>query len=475
MTVLLFNSPRIGEAKDIFEMGSIYPRIGIASIGAHLRSHGHNVKILEPRLSQGGLDNTLEEVKRAKPDIVGIPAFTEEVHQASELAKLVKKVDPGITIVVGGPHPSAEPVLTLNEFVSFDAAVYGEGEETMLDLAVGKDLEKIPGIAFRRDDQVKLNEPRQPINQIDDLPFPSWDLYDLDRYRGATLSGGYKKAKKESLELPIEGSRGCPYPCVFCFRVMGRTMRFRSPSVVVDEIERDIEEFNADTVYFVEGTFGVNEKHAIALCEEIVKRELHKRMQWSCGARVDISEELLVKMKEAGCRFIGFGVESGDPEILKMNGKYISPEQTMLSFKVCEQLGIKTEANFILGHLGETRETVQKTIDLAKKLDATDANFAILVPFPGTEVYKMASKHAGGISIKTSDWRLYGKQLGAALNHDNLSTDELIWLQAKAYRGFYMRPDRLPKFIREKMSLKILYYGVKRVIGAHWRGSRTRN
>ena len=465
--VVLFNSPRINEKRDVLEMEGVYPRIGIASIAAFLKQRGIRVSILDPQIESssrlGRIDYIHRKVKELQPDIVGIPAFTEEIYESALVAKIVKEVDPHPLIVVGGPHPSAMQDQVLQEFQWFDVAVVGEGELTMAEIADGASLDRVAGIAYRQNTKIKMNPARAPIVSLDNLPKPAWELYNLNAYRGASLSSGFKK-KTNILELPIEGARGCPFACNFCFRITGPNLRVISPERIVDEMERDIDEFHADTLFFVEGTFGANKKHGLAVCNEIIKRGLNEKITWSTGARVDtVDEELLTIMKKAGCSFIGFGVESGDPKILKSVGKYIHPEQSIAAFRLSKKLGIRTEANFILGHPGETYQSVMKTIKLAKKLEADEANFAILVPFPGTPIYEMASAEIGDIRIKTRDWRLYGKQLGEALDHKTLSSKTLAHLQAKAYREFYLRWSRFPNLLK-KITIKRIIRELRRMV-----------
>jgi radical SAM superfamily enzyme YgiQ (UPF0313 family) len=457
---MLFNSSTVEPKKDVLEAGNLYPRIGIASIASYLLDNGMSVSIMDPDAYKLDVEQIRDRVKQEKPDVVGLPAFTEEVCDANEIAKAVKEVNPDILTVVGGPHPSAIPMQTLEEFPHFDVAVFGEGEIAMQEIVHGKPLEEIQGIAFRKNRGIRLNSQRSLIKDINSVPFPAWQLYDLDKYKSGGLYSGFKK--KGQLELPVEGARGCPYSCIFCFRVAGKTIRFRSPSRVVDDVERDLNEFHAGKIHFVEGTFGVNKKIANEMCNELIERGLHEKMEWSTGGRVDaVDRELLEKMWKAGCGYIGFGVESGDPRLLKIIGKNTSLNQARKAFEICNELGIKTEANFILGHPFETEETILKTIKFAKELKADHATFAILVPFPGTEVSKMASEGIGGLQIRKGDWSVYGKQLGDALELAQLSRERLVKLQMRAYREFYFRPKKI-RALMGRMSMKRAVYSLRR-------------
>jgi len=461
--VLLFNAPIVLEKKDVLEMESIYPRISIASLAAYILQNNINVSIIDPQASDLSPEDVKDRVRKLNPNFVGISAFTEEIHDANYTAELVKQIDPNITTVIGGPHSSAMPIETLKEFKFFDIAVFGEGEQTLVDIVSEKELKAIKGIAYRFGKEVKLNEKRSLITNLDSLPFPAWQLYNLDRYRGKSLSSGFGK-KDGKLELQVESARGCPFNCIFCYRIAGRMIRFKSPQRVVDEVERNVNEFRATKIHFVEGTFGVNKDLAIETCNEIIRRKLNKKITWSTGGRVDVvTEELLSKMKEAGCEYIGFGVESGVPELLKIMGKNTTLDQIVNAFKLCKKIKIKSEAEFIIGHPFENEETVLKTIEFAKNLEANHATFAIMVPFPGTTVREMARDGVGGLKILSNDWRIYGKQIGGSLELEILPLKKLIKLQAKAYKTFYFTPKRLISFLR-RMSIDRLKIGLKRFL-----------
>ncbi len=461
-SVLLFNSPIVKHKRDQLEMGNLYPRIGIASIASTLLRNGVEVGIVDPEIED--LPDIINRIHKFKPDIVGIPAYTEEIHDAAYTSATIKKIDGEILTVIGGPHSSAIPIETLKEFDSFDIAVMGEGELTMLDIVLKKNIADVAGIAYRDNGQIKCTEKRPVISNLDALPYPAWELFDIEKYRGGNILSGFS-GKGKSLEIPVESARGCPYKCIFCYRVNGREIRFKSPKRTVDEVEKCVTEFNATKIHFVEGTFGVNKKNAIEMCDELIRRGLNKKITWSSGGRVNVLDrKLLMKMKESGCEYLGFGVESGDQAILDKIGKGITIAQIIKVFELCKDVGIKTEANFIIGHPDDTEETVLKTIKFAKKLNTDHVTFAILVPFPGTKVTEMAEDNVNGLKIVTKDWRLYGKQLGYALELEDLPYKKLVKLQTKAYREFYFRPSKLLGFV-SRLSLKRVIYVIKRVAG----------
>lgn len=460
-SVLLFNSPIRQKKRDPLEVENLYPRIGIASIAACLQENGIEVHIIDPEAEGLDSNGVKGRISKTSPGIVGIPAYTEEVCDAAYTAGLVKEIDPEIVTVIGGPHASAIPSETLEEFRAFDIAVTGEGELTLLDIAMGERLEGIKGIAFR-DENIVVNEKRPLISSLDCLPFPAWHLHQTDRYRGSGLTSGFRK-KRVDLEIPVESARGCPFNCIFCYRVCDN-IRFKSPKRVADEVEWVISEFGATKIHFTEGTFAVNKKIAIEMCDELIGRGLNKKITWSSGARAELTDmELLTIMKRSGCAYLGFGAESGDNKILKIIHKGITAEQIERAFELCKEIGIETEANFIIGHPFESEETVNRTIDFALSLQADRATFAILVPFPGTVVRQMAEDNIGGLKILSNDWSMYGKQAGGPLELDQLPLGKLIGLQTKAYRKFYLRPSRFLKFA-SLLSFNRVLYSLKRFL-----------
>ncbi len=463
--VLIFNSPLIRDKMDKVEEGNDTPRIGIASISAYLLERGISVNIIDSQ----DINTIKTKLIEDSPDIVGIPAYTPEINDSAYTASVVKEVIPEVTIVVGGPHPSAMVKETLEEFNVFDIAVKGEGEETMAEISKGNPLESIKGIAYRdKDGTVKVNDQRPTIPNLDDIPFPAWHLYDMDKYR---ISEDQREGifnfthRRNRVAIQIEAARGCPFDCIFCFRIAGRSLRYRSPDAVVDEIGRNVERYGSIKIYFVEGTFGINRNKTVQLCDGIIKRDLNKKVIWEASSRVDIiDKEVLLKMKESGCKNLGFGIESGDPEILRKIGKNTNPDEIVKAANLCNEVGIRVGATFILGHPYETDESIMKTIKFAKKLPVATANFAIMVPFPGTKVREMAKENVGGLRIRSNDWRYYGKQVGYSMDLEQIPHEKLLAYQNRAYMEFYLRPMRIKYFLHH-LTWDRVRFAAKRIMG----------
>lgn len=460
--IILFNSPWIKGKQDVVEEENIHLRIGIATIAAYLRGKGIDVAVID-----SDDKSQIDKLKAFSPQFVGIPAYTFEIYDTARTAEIVKAVLPQSQLIVGGPHPSALPRETLEEFPIFDFVVMGEGEETLKEIVEDKkEIEEIEGIAYRRNRTIKVNPRRKPIQPLDILSISAWDLYDLERYKinwHRSRSRLKFKSKDDILYIPIESMRGCPYDCIFCFRINDRSVRFKSPSRVIDEMRRVISQFGVNRFYFVDPTFGINKRLALELCNEIIKYELNTKITWEVSSRVDVvDEELLIKMKEAGCDTIGFGVESGDDEILKKSGKNISCQKIIDTIKLCNKVGMTVGTSFILGHPFETKETLKKTIKFAKKLPIATTNFAIMVPFPGTEVRQMAKNRIGGLRILTDKWDVYGKQIGMTMDLEQIPRRDLIYYQTRAYLEFYLFPCRWRYFFYH-LTLERLIYSLKRM------------
>lgn len=426
MKVVLINSSFVSKPRDFIQRHVPHLRLGVASIAAYLREHGCDVAIADPQVR--GLDATsaAEWIHSMHPDYVGLSSHTEEIHDAAAIATAIKRLDPHIQTVAGGYHVSALPAETLAEFEGFDIGVIGEGELPFQALAENKPRHEIPGIAYRDETgRIIVNEPGPGCASLDALPPPAWDLYDLNRYpRG----------------LPIEFIRSCPFSCVFCFKTTGRRVRYKSPERALDEVEQCIARFGTRDFFFhSSGTFPLNKPHGMEVCRGVLARGL--KIRWRTYTRVDLlDEELLRAMKESGCDAINLGVESGDARVLEACQKGVTLELAEHTVKLCHKVGLATELNFILGLPHETRDSLRNTMAFAAKLRdySTLANFAILVPFPGTGIYTMASRHENGMSLRTTDWRLYTKHAGQALACAQFAEHELKQWQTRMYLSYYL-------------------------------------
>ncbi|MBW2093018.1 MAG: cobalamin-dependent protein, partial [Deltaproteobacteria bacterium] len=375
------------------------PPLSLALLAAVLDRAGVQVEVLDFVVfpySQSVLQSRLEEFL---PDVVGLTSVTMNFNEAERVLKDTKRLNPDIFTIMGGPHVTFCAEETMMAVPELDCIVLGEGEKSIVELVRAldrrSDIKSIKGLVCRQNSKIQQTGARKQYVDLDSLPLPARHLLPLGRYR--------------ALGLPVSmiTSRACPFNCIFCAgqRMFGSKVRTRKAKLVVDEFEM-LSKLNFDLISIADDLFTVKKKHCLAVCDEIINRQI--RQKWTSFARVDnVSKEALEKMKEAGCTDICFGVETGNKEILKTINKGTTIEQVVAAVTMCKEAGINPIASFILGLPGETPDTLKETMDFALRLKdlGADYGFHLLAPFPGTMVRKESDKY--GIKILTNDWTQY--------------------------------------------------------------------
>ncbi len=362
--------------------------LGIAYVAAVLEKNNYRVKIFDFALGISQFD-LMKPLKRENPDIIGITATSLSIASAQWVAMNVREFFPEAIIVIGGPHVTAMPYATMS-YNYFDIGVIGEGEETFLQLIRRietsglESLDDIEGIAYKRNGKIVLTKSRDFIKSLDDLPFPARHLLPpLSRY--SPFAASYRK-------LPlctIISSRGCPMGCSFCDQaVFGSVYRTRSTDNILDEIDLVKNNFGAKEIRFYDDVFTWNRDLIFELCEKMKRRNV--KIPWTCFAVVkNISKKLLKEMKAAGCWQVSLGLESGDKRVLRFLKKNISLAQNERAIRWIKEAGLGIRAHFVVGSPWETKESLENTLDFAKKFDLDYAHFIKFMPYPGSEAYKM--------------------------------------------------------------------------------------
>jgi radical SAM superfamily enzyme YgiQ (UPF0313 family) len=440
--IAFFNRPLVFEGtRDIFEIQDRFIHYGVLSLGTYLKKQGFKVRIFDYYKSMGaGLRRQLrKDLVAFGPDLVGLSAFTTDIENAHQTAGLIKKILGSKTrVILGGPHFSALPRETMDRYSDFDIGVIGEAELTMAEIARGKSLARIKGIVYRKGEKIVKNPSRQELVDINKLPLPAYELFDLGKYVQPTYQG-LLKFKKKKLVLPIETTRGCPFQCRFCFRTLGRRVRLKEPKRVVQEIKRIIDKYDVDQIEVIDGTFGISKKQALEICRLIVREGLNRKFKFLVRTRIDTIDTKLAKaLKKAGCYYLSIGIEASDDRVLRESGKKITTKQIRETLESIREVGIEVHANFILGLPLETEKKIYEKAEFARSLPIVGANFAILVPFPGTAVYDWARLGRRGYRLRTEDFRFFGKQAGRALVNKRISSRRLKELQKECYRWFYL-------------------------------------
>jgi len=420
---------------DLSGVDSISPPLGILFLAGMVRKHGGRAAIHDAfprRLSQ---EETVQEVMAADPDVIGISCMTPSFTEAKKLIKAFKRAVPEKPVVLGGPHITALPERTLLEVPELDVGVLREGEVTIVELmealGSGRDLGQVKGLILRRDGRPVFTQERDFIKNLDYLPYPAWDLLPslTDPYRVSII--GSKGGRSTSLLT----SRGCPGQCTFCdVGGVGRKIRGFSAEYVLGMIAHLVQNYGINDFLIYDDSFVTMRKRLRRLCQEIIDRDL--RLHWSCCARVDsVTPEILGLMKKAGCWQIEYGIESGSQKMLDFMQKHITLEQIENAVKWSKDAGIETRGNFIFGFLGETRQTLQETIDFALRLDLDYFQQTFLTPYPGSAIYDLAEQY--GEFDKD-----FERMNNLALNFipKDLTKEELEEFSAKAFRKFYLRP-----------------------------------
>lgn len=421
-----------------------------AYLAPMLRKEGEKVQIEDAPTLNHNLDDIKKKIKGFHPNYVGITAMTATVPSAYDVARTVKELDSDIKVVMGGPHPTFLPERTLEECSAVDIVVRGEGEKTIQELAGGQDWSDIKGITYREKDEIVENKERSLIEDLDDLPFPAYDLVPMDRYKvdGVRYS-------------TIMTSRGCPFNCIFCSssRVFGKKWRAKSPERVLEHLKLLVHDFDVHEVEFLDDTFTLNKSRAEKICDLITEKGLN--ISWSCSSRVDtIYETLAEKLKEAGCHTVYIGIESGVQKILDTLKKGINIEQVKNAVKTVKDAGLNTVGSFILGAPGETRKQMEKTVEFAKDLGLSLAQFTVFTPYPGTKAWDMAKEKG---LLLTEDWSKYSV-LDPVMKHSEMDVEELKNFMRKAYLSFYLRPSSFWRAIKNGYFWPLLKKGMKNLI-----------
>ncbi len=402
--------------------------LGLAYVASALEARGDKVVILDTGITGGSEKKVIRLIKETSPDVVGITAQTPYYSKALNISKLIKRLDPKCPVIMGGPHPSILTEETLNE-PTIDIVVRGEGDITIVELMEclekGESLENVKGISFKKDNKMIHNEQRPFIDDLNSLLFPAWHLFDVDRY--LARMDGRKVA-------PVLSSRGCPFKCIFCYRgpAAGKTFRARSPENIIKEIESLKNNYGAGNILFVDDIFTVNQKRAESICDLLIGKKLD--ITWRCQTRVDcLNPELLKKMKAANCIDISMGVESGNGQILTATKKGTTKGKIREAFRMIKEAGISTSASFIIGLPGDTRETVQETIDFAKELNPNYAIFYAAMPYPGTELAQIVQEQGGRLPEAWDSYHLMSSDVASS---KILSDLKISYLSEKELRYF---------------------------------------
>lgn len=425
---------------------------------AVLENAGHECKFVDA----AAMNMKEEEVKKIitdfYPDITIVHTTTPSIYNDIGYAKLAKEISNCKTVLVGA-HASAEPKDTLlKSNGNVDFVVIGEPDYTLRDICANMDKESILGIAYLKDGEFVENPKRPPLD-VNELPFPSWKHIDPKYYHDAGKLYPF---------LTLYTGRGCFALCTFCREpaVMdGRRLRIRDAKKVVDEMEYDLSLYpDLREIMFETDTFTALPKHVNEVCEEIIKRGLHKKIRWSCNVRTDIDTSVLPIMKKAGCRMLMVGFEFGTNEQLEAVKKGTTIEKAKDFVKKAKKLGFTIHGCFMIGAPNETPKSAQATIDFAKSLPLDTIQVSGIAVYPGTELYRWAKENNYIRAKDWTDWVDENKEQVTLLSYPQMSKEEIDYYIDKGLKEFYMRPSQMFRMLFNIRSFDDIirkFYGLK--------------
>lgn len=427
----------------------IFPSLPLASLASWVRQHGFDVRILDLHVKNITPQDATREVADYDPQVVAITVKTLGWPACIEIAEMVRATVPRAVIVIGGPHLGIYPRESLS-WPCFDVAVVGDGEETFLELcervrdggiepATISELDGTAGTIIRHPDgELCEGPPRALPKDIDRYPMPAWDLLPVADYHCLTLFKPF---------ATMVTTRGCPWHCGYCSQVYSEKLRFRSPELVVDEMEHLEKTYGVKEIVFFDETFTIGKKRMRTFADEVLRRGL--KVKFNIRARVDtVDREVVRLLKRAGLRSIHMGVEAGTDRVLKIMNKQITRAQTEEAFRICREEGVDTRGYFMIGYYDATPQDIDETIRFASSLGLDWASFSVATALPATDLYTVARQRG---YVEGDFWRRYTIDGGGTLPQletETFTAEELRAWRTKAYLRFYLRPD----LIKRKLS-----------------------
>ncbi len=476
MRILLIKSGNTGARAT-----GITPPLGLMYIASYARTYRNDdVRIFDIRFHKQYLDDIENIISSYKPDIVGISALTLEAPAMFQIAQLIKTIDKSLPVIAGGPHTSSVPEEVIQNN-NIDIAVIGEGEITfkeILDAFEGdKALRNIDGICFRADNEiatsrhemnfsqmrtsgenpiaidtietdqitpiVKTRE-RQYIQELDSLPFPAWNLVELDQY-----------SKRRSMShvglrsyMVVFTSRGCPFHCTYCHNIFGKRFRARSVENVLNEMEILIHQYHINDFEIIDDISNFNRERIKSICHGIINRGWHIRLSFPNGVRTDIlDEETILLLKQAGTAQLSIAVETASPRLQKLVKKDLNLDKVRRAIDIAASNRIFLTGFFMFGFPTETEEELKATIKFACKSKLHVALFFVLHPFKGTEIVKQieqTGKKLPDTNLEDFDYYVL------SFNPSAVDNKRFHRLYSWAYLRFYLNPSRIFRILRDK-------------------------
>lgn len=432
MKILLVN-PIIRSSKKPF-----YFPLGLGYIAQALLNNGHKVEVFDINAHRFSDEEIIDRIKSSAFDIVCLTGLVTEYLQIKWIVDQFRKFHPDNPIVLGGGLATIVPKLILEKF-DVDVLIIGEGENTIKELvsAIESDetLTNVDGIIFKDKGVIHRNKPRKIIENLDDIHFPAWELFPLEKY----LNNPYLRLFNKNLRTTqIITSRGCPYNCIYCFKDMwGQRFRKRSADNIIEEIKWLKDKFNITGIQILDDLFVMDKKRVYEFCDKLIEQKIE--ITWVANGRVNLMDKpLLEKMRSAGCRVMCYGIESGSQEILDSMNKGVTVTQAEKAVQETWKAGILPHGYLMIGMIGETKKTIKDTVDFCNR-NGLIGQFSFATPIPNTELFEVAKK-MGKIpyddEYMMKHWGEWNDRI--LINLTDIPDSELIALKRKAERNILL-------------------------------------
>lgn len=416
----------------------------------------YDVKILDANLENLSLEEVSERVNQYKPDIFGITCMSFE--NDSDLHRMVSSVKLGYKktkVIAGGIHPTLLPEVVMQD-KNIDYAILGEGEyrlPKLLDHLKHKaSLEQIDGLAYRVNNEIIVQKVENYIQNLDDLPFPSYDLLDFDSYANNPNKYSPFNVARNLPYVFMTTSRGCPFKCIFCSseEISGPVARFRSPNSVLGEIDWLVENYGVKEIIFQDDNLFLNRKRTKKILEGIIERNYDLEWKPSSAAVYTLNDEILELAREAGCYQLPLAFEAGSIESLKLlkkpSGTFTKAKPVV---KKAKSLGFDLIGMFVFGVPGETWDNIRQTFKFAEELDLDYCSFNIATPLPKTELYKIAKQNnlcPEDFSFDSRSFKGFGK---GTITTNEFTPEELQILRSYEWdRINFKNKDKIDKIAK---------------------------
>lgn len=425
----------------IRESLTVMPPLGLGYMAASLKRAGHHVEIFDCTKENIPPSRLGKIIRKFEPEIVGITAFSKSLTDVRDALAEVKKINPQIKTIVGGPHISGVPIPSLKWMADADFGMAGEGEVGIVQLAqelskTSPDLSKPSGLVWRDGDEIHQNQ-CDWVKDLDELGMPDWELLQPQKYPHSPTVAFAKKLPT----APMLMSRGCLFPCKFCAakKIYGKTFRIRKADLIIEEMKLLHEKYGINEIQVLDDNFLQRPDNAKQVCEELIRRGMDITWCLPNGARCDrVDKELAELLVKSGCYKLSIGIESGSQRVLDLMKKAITVEKITKEVELMHSVGMELTGHFIVGYPGETYEDAIASVRLAKKLPLTYAGFSCFIPLPGSAIGDELIEK-GDISMEDfQNTSFYSPKVSYT---PHMTATQISSLKKKAYLSFYSQPN----------------------------------